>query len=260
MENLYLSPLLTFAFVLARVGGMVITAPVFSSQLIPKQLRIVLAAALALVIWPTQLNSHVALPGNWAAFAATLGGELVIGLLLGLSVAILLAGVQVAGQVISQMSGLSLADVFNPGVDGEMPLVANLLYMVALAIFVAIGGQRLLISALLETYVAVPVGQAILPGSLGTLIPNLLSESFSLAVRGAAPAMIALLLSSVVLGLVSRTLPQLNILSLGLGLNALVMLGVVGVSIGAIAWLFQEQLEPALTTIVSALRQSSAKS
>ena len=90
------------------------------------------------------------------------------------------------------MSGLSLADVFSPGVDGEMPLVSNLLYMVTLAIFVAIGGHRLMVGALLETYVAMPIGHATLPDSLAALIPNLLSESFSLAVRGAAPAMIAL--------------------------------------------------------------------
>lgn len=216
-----------------------------------------LAAVLALLIAPTQWNANAALPGNQAAIAAALGGELLIGLLLGLSVAILLAGVQVAGQVIGQMSGLSLADVFNPGVDGEMSVVADLLYIVALAIFLIIGGQRLLIGALMETYMAVPLGHATLPASLGTLMPNLLSQSFSLAVRAAAPAMIALLLSSVVLGLVSRTLPQLNILSLGLGLNALVMLAVLGLSIGAIAWLLQEQLDPALTTVVAALRKLS---
>jgi flagellar biosynthetic protein FliR len=114
----------------------------------------------------------------------------------------------------------------------------------------------LLVGALLETYVAMPIGHATLPGSLAALIPNLLSESFSLAVRGAAPAMIALLLGSVVLGLLSRTLPQLNILSVGMGLNALVMLGALGLSIGAIAWLFQEQLDPALTTVIAALRST----
>ncbi len=203
---------------------MVITAPVFSLPVIPKQLRLMLAAVLALVIAPTQWNAKLALPDNLAAIGAAVGGELLIGLILGLGAAILLAGVQVAGQVIGQMSGLSLGDVLSPGSDDEVPLAANLLYLVALAIFLTIGGHRLLVSALMETYVAVPIGHAALPESLGTLIPNLLSESFSLAVRGAAPAMIALLLSSLVLGLVSRTLPQLNILSLGLGLNALVML------------------------------------
>jgi flagellar biosynthetic protein FliR len=256
MPALYLTPALIFAFVLARVGGLVMTAPLFSSHFVPKQLRIMLAVTLALVIAPTQWSVHVELPSNLAVFGVALGGELLIGWILGLGVAILLAGVQVAGGLISQMSGLSLAEVFSPGFDGEMPLAANLLYMVTLAIFVTIGGHRLLLSALLETYRTVPIGQAGLPTSLGVLISSLLSESFSLAIRGAAPAMVALLLGSVVLGLLSRTMPQLNILSLGMGLNALVMLAVLGVSIGSIAWLFQEQLEPALTTIVSALRQT----
>ena len=98
MISIYLSPLLTFAFVLARVGGMVITAPLFSSHFIPKQLRIMLAASLALVIAPTQWNANIALGGNLATFATALVGELLIGMILGLSVAILLAGVQMAGR------------------------------------------------------------------------------------------------------------------------------------------------------------------
>jgi flagellar biosynthetic protein FliR len=66
--------------------------------------------------------------------------------------------------------------------------------------------------------------------------------------------MVALLLATVVLGLVSRTLPQLNILALGFGLNAVVTFMVLAISVGTIAWLFQEQFEPAVETIIDALR------
>ena len=85
-----------------------------------------------------------------------------------------------------------------------------------------------------------------------------MAESFSLAVRGAAPAMVALLLATVVLGLISRTLPQLNILAIGFGLNAMATFLVLAVSLGTIAWLFQEQLDPAVEAIVDALRPATA--
>jgi flagellar biosynthetic protein FliR len=209
---------------------------------------------MALVVTPLELATPVALPSNVAAYGIALGGEVLVGVLLGLGVMILLSGVQVAGQVISQMSGMSLADVFNPGFDAEVPVIANLLYLVTLAVFVLIGGHRLLISAVLDTYRFLPLGHAQLPPSIGTLVSTLLTSSFSLLIRGAAPAMVSLLLATVVLGLISRTLPQLNVLAIGFGLNALVAFVALSLSIGAIAWLFQEQLEPAVETIVDALR------
>ncbi|HEY2881818.1 MAG TPA: flagellar biosynthetic protein FliR [Pirellulales bacterium] len=247
-------PFVTFTFVLARISGLVMSAPMFGSSEVPAQIRALLAFALALLVTPIQLTNAVPVPDNLMVYALGLAGELLIGLLLGLGVIILLSGVQVAGQIISQMSGLSLADVFNPAFDAEVPMISNLLHLVTLAVFVSIGGHRLLVGALLDTFAFLPLAHVQLPPSIGALMATLLSESFSLAIRGAAPAMVALLLATVVLGLISRTLPQLNILAIGFGLNAVVTFVVLAVSLGAIAWLFQEQFEPAVETIMEAIR------
>jgi len=254
MTGLYLAPAVTFTYVLARVGGLIVTAPLFSSRALPWKLRIFLTIALALVITPIELSAPQASPPNVPVYAAQLAGELLIGALLGLGVMVLLAGTQLAGQIISQMSGLSVAEALNPTLEEESPVLANLLQMTALTVFVAIGGHRLLVGALLDTYTMIPLGRAELTSSIGKLVPALLAESFSLALRGAAPAIVALLLATISLGLISRTLPQMNIMAIGFGLNVLVTLGILALSIGGIAWLFQEQLEPAVETIVAALR------
>jgi flagellar biosynthetic protein FliR len=254
MTGPYLAPFVTFTFVLARVGGLVVTAPLFSFGSLPAKLRLILALALALLITPIELSAPLATPPNVPVYAAQLAGELSIGALLGLGIVVLLAGAQLAGQIISQMSGLSVADAFNPMLEEASPILANLLQMTALAVFVAIGGHRLLVGALLDTYMMIPLGRAELTSPIGKLVPALLAESFSLALRGAAPAIVALLLATISLGLVSRTLPQMNIMAIGFGLNVLVTLGILALSIGGIAWLFQEQLEPAVETIVAALR------
>jgi flagellar biosynthesis protein FliR len=257
MLGLFTIPFVVFTFVLARVGGMVMTAPLFGSGEVPLQIRAFLSFALALTITPIQLATPFMAPENLALYAVSVGGEILIGVLLGMGISILLSGVQVAGQIISQMSGLSLADVFNPGLDQDVPVVANLLNMLALAVFVLIGGHRLLVAALLDTYRFMPLGHAHFSTTLGPLVATLLAESFSLAVRGAAPAIVALMLATIVLGLISRTLPQLNVLALGFGLNTLVTFAVLAISVGAIAWLFQEQLDPAVQTIVDSLRSSA---
>ena len=159
-------------------------------------------------------------------YLVLIGGEVLIGLTLGVGVLILFSGVQLAGQVIAQMSGLSLADVFNPGFDTSVPLISQFLYMFALAIYVISGGHRILMAGLLGTFSSIPPGAAGLSTSIVDAMSVLVTESFTLGVRAAAPATVALLLATLVMGLISRTLPQLNILAVGFGLNAMVTFGV----------------------------------
>src|SRR5262249_1884336 len=151
------------------VGGLIATAPLFSFGALPAKLRLILALALALVITPIELSAPPATPPNVPVYAAQLAGESLIGAMLGLGVMVLLAGAQLAGQIISQMSGLSVADAFNPMLGEESPILGNLLQMTALAIFVAIGGHRLLVGALLDTYTMIPLGRAELTSSIGNI-------------------------------------------------------------------------------------------
>ncbi|HQU47256.1 MAG: hypothetical protein B7Z73_17640 [Planctomycetia bacterium 21-64-5] len=126
--------------------------------------------------------------------------------------------------------------------------------MVALAVFLLCGGHRMAMTGFLDTFAALPPGSASMATSLGDMVVTLLVQSFSLGVRVAAPATAALLLASLVLGIVSRTLPQLNVMALGFGLNALVTLSILSASLAGLAWLFQDEVEPALNTVLSALR------
>ena len=155
-------------------------------------------------------------PGTCLITLCLMAGELLVGIVLGMGVAILASGLQLAGQIIAQMSGMALADVLNPGSDNELPIFSSMLYMVGLAVFVVIGGHRALIDALMGTFAAVPIGHGGVTGNLGETVSTLMGESFALGLRAAAPAMVALLLATLVLGLIGRTLPQLNILVLGI--------------------------------------------
>src|SRR5262249_4131687 len=120
------------------------------------------------------------------------------------------------------------------------------------------GGHRQVMEALLDTFVTIPPGQATLPTDLVETFTNLLTQSFTLAIRAAAPTMTALLLATLVLGLTSRALPQLNVMTAGLGLNALVALGTLSLTLGVAAWAFQEQLEPTFETLLGTLQGTSA--
>jgi flagellar biosynthetic protein FliR len=252
-----LNHFLVFTLVLIRVSGlMIVGAPLGSSEA-PAQVRALLAFAIALVLTPTQLASQVTWPASLLGYGVMIGGELLLGLTLGFGVMLLFSGVQLAGQIISQMSGMSLADVFNPGVDASIPLFSQMLYLLALAIFLILGGHRMMIAGLLESFTVLPLGGIAMPDSLGELVVNLLVQSFSLGVRTAAPAMVALLLASLVMGIISRTLPQLNVMAFGFGLNALTTFGILSISLGGMAWLFQDEIEPALQFVFAALAEGT---
>ena len=257
LGQLDLGSFVLFTLVLARMSGLVMTAPIYGTSEVPFQVRGLLAFALALLIAPTQSGVSVGDPGTLPAYLVLVASELLIGLSLGLGIVILFSGIQLAGQMIGRISGMLLADVFDPSVGQSVPQFARLLYLVAMAIFVSIGGHRMVMAGLLDTFAAIPPGGGTVPTALAETFVTLITQSFVLGIRAAAPVVTALLLSTLVMGLISRTLPQLNILAVGFGMNSLLTFGTLMLSIGAAAWVFQEQLEPALEILLDALQVSA---
>ena len=126
MRDLYqlsvvVNQFLVFTVVLTRVSGLVMTAPLFSGQFIPARIRAFMAIALSVVVTLAYGNQTLAVPDNLIEFGLMMFSELMVGATLGFGIAILFVGLQVAGQVISTLSGMSIADVFNPASDSNEP-------------------------------------------------------------------------------------------------------------------------------------------
>jgi flagellar biosynthesis protein FliR len=231
--QLYLDQFLVYILVLTRVSGLVLTAPFFGSRSVPIRIRAFLAIGLSLIVAPLQGNPAVAVPSDWFHLALMLGREALLGLSLGLAVMIVFTGLQLTGQIIGQMGGVSLAEVIDPTFEDSVPVFAQLLDIVTLSVFVAIGGHRHVLGALLDTFRNRPPGIDDIPPSLMPALTQIVSESFVVGFRAAAPVMLALLLAAVILGLISRTLPQLNVIAVGFSINVLIMLAVLSVCLGA---------------------------
>ena len=247
--TLYLDQFLIFVLVLARISTLVMTLPVFGSSGVPMQVRGLLAVAIALLIAPLHWGMPIPRPDNLLALAILIGREAILGLALGSAVMILLSGMQLAGQVISQMSGLSLADVFNPTFETSVPIFSQLLEMLALAIFFLLGGHREVIDALLGSFAWMPPGAVELPSDLTMALSAIASQSFETGIRASAPVMISLLLAILIVALISRTLPQLNSVAVGLNFNSLIVLAVLALCIGSAAYVFQETAPDAISTM-----------
>jgi flagellar biosynthesis protein FliR len=255
LQQIEAGKFLLFTLVLTRVSGLLMTAPIYGTQDIPLQVRVLFAFALSVVVLPTQWSVTVPNPDNLLLYALAIGSELVIGLSLGMGITILLSGIQLAGHLVDQVSGMLIAETFDPMQGENTSLVSQLLFFLTVAIYVSIGGHRLAMAGLLDTFQAIPPGSAAMPShALTDTLVTLVVQSFDLGFRAAAPVVAALLLANVVLGLIARALPQLNLFVLGFGLNAMLALGILGISIGAAVWVFEDQIEPTVNAVLVAVR------
>src|SRR5262249_50780948 len=149
-----------------RVGSLLMTLPVLGTATTPWQVRALLAGGISLILTPLFWGQLVPQPENLMMLGVLLVRESILGLALGLAVMILLSGLQLAGQVISQTSGMTLADVANPTFDTTVPLFSQILEMLATAVFFLAGGHRQVMDALLRSFAWMPPGNGRLPDNL----------------------------------------------------------------------------------------------
>lgn len=253
LETLLLGKVAVFVLVLARIGALVATAPLLKLETLPLTVRGLLAVTLSLLVMPLYSHVNYTSPWNLLAFGGSIVNEVVIGLLLGLGMQVLFSGVQVAGQIVAHLSGMSLAEISSPTFDGGTSIFTEIFHYVTLAVFVALGGHRMVLAALLDTFEWAPPGHATFGDTFAEVMVGILQQSFQLGIRAAAPIMIALLLSTLLLGLISRTLPQINVIAVGFGLNSLLTIGAILLSLGTVAWTFQEPLSDVLLRLQEAV-------
>ncbi|MEZ6071900.1 MAG: flagellar biosynthetic protein FliR [Pirellulales bacterium] len=253
LEQFDFARLVIFTLVLSRVSGLMLVAPLFGSSDIPTNVRAFLAAAAALLVMPTQWNVSLAPPHNLVDLGLLVSTELMVGLFLSVGLLVLFSGVQLGGQIIAQMSGMTLATVFSPGFAASVPLLSQFFYLSTMSFFLIFGGHRAVLVGLLDTFTTVPLGTFTLSRDVVDSLVILFAESFHLGLRVAAPSMAALLLSTLVTGLISRALPQLNILALGFGINAMMTMAILAVSLGSVAWVFHNYTERALERMFDTL-------
>lgn len=253
LEQLLLVHLGTFTLVLGRVGALVMTAPIFGNRAIPLQGRALVALMISLLVTPLLAKHSAVDMGHLAVFSKHLLCEIVIGLLFGVGLTIILSGIQITGQLITQLSGTALADVFDSTLDENISVYSQFFFFLTLAMFVLLDGHRVTMGALLDTFGHLPPGEVKLGSSYLEALTMLMGQSFVLGIRAAAPAMTALLLATLVLGLVGRTLPQINILAVGFGVNSLLSLACLFTTVGVIAWAFPQQCTAAIDVLRNSL-------
>jgi len=163
--------------------------------------------------------------------------EFALGLVLGLGVLTILAGLQLAGQLIDQQTGISLGEIANPGLDMNGSVTGTMLFLLGMTLLLLIkpiGGHLMMVSALVETFQTLPVGEAVVSSSSVDLLGDLVHESLVLGVQVAAPMLAVMSLVALTMGFLGHTVPQINVLVVGFPIRVLLSLGILTLAISGV--------------------------
>ena len=209
--NISLPQLQMFFFVFFRVGAILMTMPIFNSKSIPHLFKLGLAFATSLVLFPLLKLSAMPVSSSIYGLGIGLAGEILLGLVIGLSVKIIFAGFQIAGQLAGYQMGMAITNVMDPETSQQVPLLAQFNNLVAMLVFITINAHYWFIKAIMQSYHLVPPLNVHFSNSLIEQLIQLGGNMFVIAIQVGAPVIAALLITSVAFGLVARTVPQMNV-------------------------------------------------
>jgi flagellar biosynthetic protein FliR len=245
--------LLGFVLVLARVGGLFLFAPIFSSRMIPVRAKLIAAGGISVALVPLATADRN-LPSSFPQLIPTLMGELTVGLVFALAIALLLAAVQWAAGLLDTAIGFAFAAMVDPFSNSNTAVLGHVYTLFATLVFVAIGGDRLMIMGLARSYELLPVGQLPDAARLGELATRGLVDIFVIGLALAAPVLVALVVADAAFALMARAAPQMNVFFVGLPAKILLGFAVIGVSLPFVADRLQIELEAAVLEGLRALR------
>jgi flagellar biosynthetic protein FliR len=220
----------TFVLVVFRLAGMTLYAPLFGSARIPKRIRVVLLLVLAFGVTPG-VRLPQAFPDTAWGIALGLGGEMAFGLAMGMVLSFVFVAVQWAGEMIGQQMGFNLGEVFDPQFGGQSSALGDLYFMFTLVIFLLLGGHREMVRGVRASFDALPLLSVGITHDVLTLLLDLFRAATVLAFQIAAPVLVTMVVVDLVLGLIGRTIPQMNVMSAALSIRAAVGMLIVWVGI-----------------------------
>lgn len=247
-----------FALIFARCFGTTFFAPIIGGVEISRSIRAAVALTLAALVFPTVVGgtsaTALAVSNGWATggvlrFAVALGVEVLFGVALGFALRCLFSGVSLAGETIARVGGISVAGTFDPTTGEEIAPISRFLFLLALVVFATAGGFELFVEGLLDGFFRVAPGSA--SSTLEAIgdFGQILTLSFGLAIKLAAPVILATSAIYLAVGFLGRVLPQLNLTAVGFNVASLLTLAVLALSVGAFCSIFDSEIDAFLKTL-----------
>lgn len=201
-------------FPLARILGLLVTAPVFNNTALPVRIRLVLGLAVALALVPALPPQAPIAPASWNGLLILMQQSL-IGIALGFTMRIVFAAVDIAGELIGLQMGLSFAVFYDPQNAAQTPIVGELVSLLTILIFLALNGHLMMLALLAQSFTSLPIGPEPFAAARWGDLTHMGAMLFSAGVLLSLPLIAALLITNIALGVLTKAAPQLNLFAVG---------------------------------------------
>lgn len=236
--------------VFARVGSAFAVLPGFAEASVPARVRLLLAAAITLVIAPVVAGSLPPLPPEPMRLALVAGMECATGLFIGLVARMMLAAAHVAGMIIGFQTSLANAFAFDPATQQQSVITAAWMSILALVVLFAADLHHVLLRALADSYDVFPAGRGVDPAEFAEAASQLVARSFALGLRMAMPFLVYAVILFVALGLMQRLMPQMQVFFVAMPLQLTIGLVLLALCTGVAMMTFTEDVAGSMSYLL----------
>ncbi|HED66840.1 MAG TPA: type III secretion protein [Planctomycetes bacterium] len=234
---LFLPAIEAFGLFLARTSAMVVVAPVLGNATNMSGYKIALAVMIAGLLY-VSIGKPLPAGVDELQYGLMVLREIVIGLFLGFTLSLILIAAREAGELVGHEMGFMVGREVDPISGVQSSLIATLYENLFLVVVLMLNGHHLLIRSLSDSFAAAPIGKVAMASGMAGTFEAMFSEMFRAGIVFAAPVLIFLIIVSVLIGILSRAVPTLNVLELGFSMRLIVALGAM--------YLFAPLLEPSM--------------
>lgn len=236
-----------FILLFLRVSGLIFSSPIFGRKNIPNTVKIGYCGSIALLFFMDIAPKDPLVYNSLYTFVFLCIAELLFGLVMGYTLNLFFTLTFTAGQLIDMQMGFGMANVFDVQSSASVPMMGNFLNIVLLMVFFAVDGHHKLLTIYYVSVTQIPIGHVVFNPQIGMIALELFSMAFTLAVSVALPIIASGLLGEMVMGIIIRTVPQLNMFVIGMPvkvlLGFLVMLVALPVFVGFSTTIFSKMFE-----------------
>jgi flagellar biosynthetic protein FliR len=254
--NIY-SNIDVFMVVFVRVVGFFVILPIMSGLNVPMQSRLALALGFALIAF---MSNSITLPPygfNIVSFALLLMQEFMVGLILGLVVMMIFSMFHFVGQLVDFQVGYKIANAMDPFSNQQTPLTGNMYYMLVSLFFITQGGLHLVLQAMFDSFGVLHLGEAVVltNQNLTMIVINIIIGYFRMGLNIALPIVGTLIIVNVILGILVKAVPQMNVFVVGMPLKVLLGLFLIVFSMPVLISAFEWIMNDIYTNIVMMIRE-----
>lgn len=239
------SDIFLFALILCRIAGLFAALPVFGGRRLPARIKILAVLSITLVCLPILKVAPPPVPSDAFGVGLMVFREMLVGLTLAFITQVIFAAVEFSGQIVGMQMGFSMASVIDPSMGSQTQIMSVMQSLLATLFFLSLNIHHTFIRAIVDSFSIIPLGGWQISEQLIRFLVKVTSDVFILGIRLAAPVMVTLLLTSVVLGIMARAFPQMNVFMVSFPLNIGLGFFVLGITL----MLFFHVLELSFSTL-----------